>query len=237
MAIKAVFFDWFNTLARYEPARDEAARQVLHEFGFEVPLAKIQQAILVADKAWFEENARTPVRTRNTAEQAKTYARHQQTILIEAGVDISGQPELMKKIITRMQTITSAMHFVLFEDAAPALQSIKRKNLLIGILTNLDRDMKPLCRELGIEPYIDVIVTSGEIGVDKPNPLIFQAALQRAKVNAAEAVLVGDQYKNDILGARGVGMKPILIDRLDQSTDITDCPRLKSLTEVVDHLS
>jgi putative hydrolase of the HAD superfamily len=237
MAIKAVFFDWFNTLARYEPARDESARQVLHEFGFEVPLARIQQAISIADKAWFEENAQSSVRTRNPAEQAQTYARHQQKILMEAGVDISGKPELMKKIITRMQTISSVMHFVLFDDALSALQTIKEQNLIVGILTNLDRDMKPLCRELGIEPYIDVIVTSGEIGVDKPNPRIFQAALQRANVTAAEAVLVGDQYKNDIMGARGVGMKSILIDRLDQSTDITDCPRLKSLLEVVDYLS
>ena len=237
MAIKAVFFDWFNTLARYEPARDESARQALHEFGFEVPLAKIQQAIGAADKAWFEENYRSPIRTRSAAEQAKAYARHHQTILTEAGVDISGQPELLKKVITRMQTISSAMHFVLFEDASPALQSIKKKKLLTGILTNLDRDMKPLCRELGIEPYVDVIVTSGEIGVDKPNPRIFQAALQRANVTAAEAILVGDQYKNDIQGARGVGIKPLLIDRHDQSTEVTDCPRLKSLTEVVDYLS
>jgi len=65
---------------------------------------------------------------------------------------------------------------------------------------------------------------------------LFQAALNRAAVNAAEAVLVGDQYKNDILGAQGVGMKAMLIDRLDQLTNITDCPRLRTLTEVVNHL-
>jgi putative hydrolase of the HAD superfamily len=237
MAIKAIFFDWFNTLARYEPARDESALKVLHEFGFEVPLAKIQQAISVADKAWFAENAISPIRTRNTSEQAKAYARHHQTILTEAGVNISGQPDLLINIITRMQTVTSAMHFVLFDDVLPTVKSLKERKLIVGILTNLDRDMKPLCRNLGIEKYVNVIVTSGEIGVDKPNPLIFQAALQRANVTAPEAILVGDQYKNDILGARGVGIKPLLIDRDNQSANITDCPHLKSLTEVVDYLS
>ena len=237
MAIKAVFFDWFNTLAKYEPARDESARRVLHEFGYEVSLEKIQRAISIADKAWFAENANSPIRTRSTAEQAKAYTHHHQTILTEVGVNLTGQPDLLKKIVTRMQTISSAMHFVLFDDVPPTLQSIKEQKLIIGILTNLDRDMKPLCRELGIEKYVNVIVTSGEIGVDKPNPLIFQAALQRANVTAAEAVLVGDQYKNDILGARGVGIKPLLIDRDNQSADVADCPRLKSLTEVVDYLS
>jgi HAD superfamily hydrolase (TIGR01549 family) len=236
MTIKAVFFDWFNTLAKYEPARDESARQVMHEFGYEVPLDKVRQAMAAADKDWFEENARAPIRLRSAAEQAKAYARHHQIILKGAGIDFSAKPDLLKTVVTRMHTLSSAMHFVLFDDVVPTLKSVRERKLTIGLLTNLDRDMAAMCRDLGIGNYINVIVTSGEIGVDKPDPRIFQAALNRAAVNAAEAVLVGDQYKNDILGAQGVGMKAMLIDRLDQLTNITDCPHLRTLTEVVNHL-
>jgi HAD superfamily hydrolase (TIGR01549 family) len=236
MAIKAVFFDWFNTLARYEPARDESAHQVMREYGYEVTLDKVRQAMAGADKDWFEENARSPIRLRSVAEQAKAYARHHQLILLGAGINLSAKPELLAKIVTRMQSLSSAMHFVLFNDVVPALKSVRERKLAIGLLTNLDRDMAAMCRELGIGSYIDVTVTSGEIGVDKPDPRIFQAALKRANVAATEAVLVGDQYKNDILGARGVGMKGILIDRQDMLSDITDCPRLRTLTEVVNHL-
>jgi HAD superfamily hydrolase (TIGR01549 family) len=236
MAIKAVFFDWFNTLARYEPARDESARIVLDEFGYQVTIEKVREAIAVADNNWFEENRRSPIRSRSAAEQAKAYARHYQAILSEAGIKLSAKPDLAKQIVTRMQTVTSTMHFVLYDDVVPALKGVKGKKRAIGLLTNLDRDMRIICRELGIDSYIDVIVTSGEIGVDKPNPPIFLAALKRAAVNAPEAILVGDQYKNDIVGARGVGMKALLIDRFDQSTDVTDTPRLHSLTEVVNYL-
>lgn len=236
MAIKAVFFDWFNTLARYEPARDESARRVMHEYGYEVTLDKVRQAMAAADKDWFEENTRSSIRLRSAAEQAKAYARHHQMILKGAGIDLSAKPDLLAKVVTRMQTLSSAMHFVLFDDVVPALKSVRERKLAIGLLTNLDRDMAAMSRELGIGEYIDVTVTSGEIGVDKPDPRIFQAALKRAGVKAAEAVLVGDQYKNDILGARGVGMKGILIDRHNMFSDITDCPRLRTLTEVVNHL-
>ncbi len=96
--------------------------------------------------------------------------------------------------------------------------------------------MAPICRQLGLEPYLDFVVTSKEAGADKPKPPIFLAALDKAGVNASEAVHVGDQYKLDVIGARGVGISPILIDRYDIYPNISDCPRIHSLTELAQHL-
>ncbi|GAF78092.1 unnamed protein product, partial [marine sediment metagenome] len=61
-------------------------------------------------------------------------------------------------------------------------------------------------------------------------------ALERAGVNASETIHVGDQYKLDVVGARGVGISPILIDRDNVYPEITDCPRIRSLTELPEHL-
>ena len=80
------------------------------------------------------------------------------------------------------------------------------------------------------------IVNPGEVGADKPKPPIFLAALERARVNASEAVHVGDQYKIDVVGARGVGISPILIDRYDLYPEVTDCPRIRNLTELLGYL-
>ena len=96
--------------------------------------------------------------------------------------------------------------------------------------------MNPICRELGLEPYLDFVVTSGEVGADKPEPLIFLTALQRAGVDASQAVHVGDQYNLDVLGARGVGITPILIDRYDLSPQVSDCLRIHRLTELAERL-
>ncbi len=234
--IKAVFFDWFNTLVRYQPPREELQSQALREFGIHISPEKIMPALLVADRYYFEENATFPVRKRSPEEQAKIYARYQETILTETGVGVPKEKDILMKIMQKMQQLSQGMSFVLFNDVLPTLEILKEQNLTMGLLSNLDRDIKPLCRELGLEPYIDFTVTSGEVGADKPKPPIFLAALQQAGVNASEAIHVGDQYRLDVVGARGVGITPILIDRYNLSPEVSDCPIIHSLTELPTYL-
>ncbi len=235
--IKAVFFDWFNTLAHYEPSREELQSQVLEEFGIQVSPQQIVRGLIAADRGYFEENAISPVRKRSPEEQARIYARYQRTILTEAGVNIPGEPDVLLKITKRAQQLSQGMSFVLFNDVLPTVKTLKEQNLTLGLLTNLDAEMKPICRALGLEPYINFIVTSGEVGVDKPKPAIFLAALKKAGVNPAQAVHVGDQYQLDVVGARGVGINPLLLDRYDLYPEVNDCPRIHSLTEVTEYVS
>jgi putative hydrolase of the HAD superfamily len=104
------------------------------------------------------------------------------------------------------------------------------------LLTNATKDKLSLHRKLGLEGYLDFVVTSQEAGADKPKPPIFLAALDRAGVEAFEAFHVGDQYQLDIVGARGAGINPILIDRCDLYPEVSNCPRIRSLTELAQHL-
>ncbi len=234
--IKAVFFDWFNTLARYEPAREETASQVLKELGYDISPDKIRFGISLADKAWFEENTRSPVRARNAEDQQKVYLRYQQIVLKEAGLDTASNPELLARVAKRQQALSASMHFVLFDDVKPAMRALKDRKITVGVLTNLDQDMGPLLKGLGLDGLVDLYVTSGEIGADKPRPPIFLAALKKANVIPAEAIHIGDQYQGDVLGARGVGIEGLLLDRYGYATDIKDCPRLSTLTQIVEYL-
>jgi putative hydrolase of the HAD superfamily len=234
--IKAVFFDWFNTLARYEPPREELQSQALQEFGIHLSPQEIMPGLVAADRVLFEENAVSPVRKRSPEEQAKIYTRYQETILSKAGVNISGEPATLIKIINRAQELSQGMSFVLFNDVLSTLKTLKERNLALGLLTNFDGEMKPICQQLGLEPYIEFTITSGEVGTDKPSPPIFLAALEQTGINAAETVHVGDQYKSDVIGARGVGINPILIDRYDSYPEVNDCPRIRSLTELTAYL-
>ena len=232
--IKAVFLDWFNTLAQYDPPREEIQGQALQELGINVPPERIRHGLIIADSEYFEENARSSIQKRSPEEQAKAYARYQKILFTEAGVNIPD--ELFPKIMGRLRELYQKMTFILFEDVLPALKTLKEQKLTLGLLTNLQIDMNPICQQLGLEPYLDFIITSGEVGADKPQPPIFAAALERAKVNAPEAVHVGDQYKIDVLGARGLGIAPILIDRADLYPEVNDCPRIHSLTELTSYL-
>ncbi len=232
--IKAVFLDWFNTLARYEPRREELQSQALQEFRIEVSPEKILPGLLTADRYFFEENANSPVEKRDPRDRAEVYAHYRNTILTEAGVKVD--QELLFKIMKKIEQLFAGITFVLFDDVLSTLKALKERRLIVGLLTNLAKAMNPICRELGLEPYLDFVVTSGEVGVDKPEPPIFLAALQRAGVNASETVHVGDQYKLDAIGARGVGITPVLIDRYDLYPEVSDCLRIHSLTELAEYL-
>ena len=232
--IKAIFLDWFNTLARYEPPHYEIHGRACQHFGIEVSPEKIMRGILLADRYFFEENTLSPVEKRSPEEKAEVYIRYQDIALTEAGVKVS--KELALKIMKKVTQLFEGMTFVLFVDVLPTLKTLKERNFILGMITNLSREMNPICRELGMDPYLDFVVTSGEVGADKPEPAIFLASLERAGVNASQAIHVGDQYKLDVVGARGVGINPILIDRYDLYPEVSDCPRIRSLTELAQYL-
>lgn len=232
--IKAIFFDWFNTLARYEPPREELHSQALRKFGIEVSPEKILPGVLTADMYFFGENANSPVEKRDRKERAEVYTRYQKIILSEAGV--KADQELLAKVMNKVEQLFKGITFTLFDDVLSTLETLKEQRFTLGLLTNLAQDMSPLCHKLGLESYLDFVVTSQQVGADKPEPPIFLAALDRAKVEASQAVHVGDQYKLDVVGARGVGINPILIDRYDLYPEVSDCSRIRDLTELAQYL-
>jgi len=232
--IKAIFFDWFNTLARYEPPREELHSQALRKFGIEVSPEKILPGVLTADMYFFGENANSPVEKRDRKERAEVYTRYQKIILSEAGV--KADQELLAKVANKVEQLFKGITFTLFDDVLSTLETLKEQRFTLGLLTNLAQDMSPLCHKLGLESYLDFVVTPQQVGADKPEPPIFLAALDRAKVEASQAVHVGDQYKLDVVGAREVGISPILIDRYDLYPEVSDCSRIRDLTELAQYL-
>ena len=235
--IRAVFFDWSNTLARYIPPREELQSQALREFGINISPQKIITGLSSADRYLFQESAASPIRLRSPAEQAKVYTHYQQMVLTEVGANIPTNSAIFPKLLNKLDELYKRLRFVLYDDVISSLKTLKAQGLILALVTNLDADMRPICRELGLAGYLDPIVTSSEVGAFKPQPRIFLMALQHAGVKASEAVHVGDQYDIDIAGALGVGIQPILLDRYDLFPDITDCPRIHSLSEVAQYLN
>lgn len=124
------------------------------------------------------------------------------------------------------------MKLVLFDDVLPALTHLKDRGLILGLISNVDRDMTPLLDELGLASLLQVVVTSQDAGSSKPQPEIFREALRQAGVQASEAIYVGDQYEIDIIGAKNAGMNGVLLDRGGYFDKTADCPRIRTLTQV-----
>jgi HAD superfamily hydrolase (TIGR01549 family) len=233
--IKAVFFDWFSTLAHYDPPRAQLQAQVLRELGFNVSQPVTQRALVLADKTLYAELAEISMRNRTPEERLQVYLRHQQSILDNAGIDSS--TELAERTFRRMRELNTRPRFVLFDDVLPTVRMLKERQFIIGLLTNIHRGINDISKELGLEPFLDFIASSEEAGADKPDPAIFRFALERARADPAETVHVGDQYLQDVTGARNVGITPVFIDRFDVSPEVTDCARIRNLTELPAYLN
>ncbi len=231
---RAAFFDWFNTLAHYEPPRYQLHSQACHEFCIEVLPEAVKRGVLISDRYFFEENINSPVEKRRAEEKAEVYIRYQDILLTEAGVKVA--KELRLKIMDKAHQLFKGVTFALFDDVLSTLKTLKERQLILGLLTNATKDLIAVHRKLGLDAYLDFAVTSEEAGGDKPHPAIFLMALERAGVNASEAIHVGDQYKIDVVGAMGVGINAILLDRYGQYPEVTDCPRIRTLPEVTKYL-
>ncbi|WP_308575333.1 HAD-IA family hydrolase, partial [uncultured Methanosphaera sp.] len=90
---------------------------------------------------------------------------------------------------------------------------LKSKDYKVGLITNGKKlkQWEKLVR-LGVYPFFDVVVTSEEVGVDKPNAEIFQIAMDRLNVTADTSIMVGNKFDVDIMGAYNVGMQSMLIN-------------------------
>jgi putative hydrolase of the HAD superfamily len=88
---------------------------------------------------------------------------------------------------------------------------------------------------MGVSNLFQAVVTSVEFGVRKPNPAIFEHALQVLGVAAEDCVYVGDNFATDYVGAQAAGMRALLIDPL-QEQDVPDEDRLESVFALQDIL-
>ena len=226
--IKAIFFDFYNTLVRFSPPVEDIQVAACKELGVTVTKKGIQKGYSVADDYFNRENSRSSLFRRPEESRDEFFARYEQMILKGAGLDISLN---LAQSIWQMTTLVPKS-FVPFDDVIPALRHLKKEGFTLGVLSNLDRDMDSLAQELGLASYMDLYITSKDVGAEKPHPPIFLAALERAGVSPGQAVHVGDQYHSDVQGARSVGMMPVLLDRGNWHPEITDCPRVRSLMEV-----
>jgi HAD superfamily hydrolase (TIGR01549 family) len=119
-------------------------------------------------------------------------------------------------------------HFELYDDALPVLERIRELGLSIGLLSNSSRDLDDFVAHHRLRA--DAVLTSHAHGKTKPHESIFRAMLELLDVAADEAVMVGDTIEDDVVGARRVGMRAVLLDRERRYPDVEG--RLDDLREL-----
>nr|WP_201469267.1 HAD family hydrolase [Microbacterium hydrocarbonoxydans] len=129
-----------------------------------------------------------------------------------------------------------ALTFTLFEESLEVLDVLRAHAVPVGLITNGPfESQRAKLVTAGIDARFDVVIASGDLGVVKPDAEIFHHALEKLGVRAGHAVHVGDSFAADVVGAAGVGMSAVWINRAASIAPRTDVPHhdSRSLRDVL----
>ena len=115
--------------------------------------------------------------------------------------------------------LMAAIRFRPYPDAPPALAALRGMGLRLVCVSNWDISLPDVLERCGLGGMLDDVVTSAAVGARKPDPRIFEVALDRAGCRSGEAIHVGDTPDEDLAGASAAGIRALLIDR-DGTGDI-----------------
>ena len=122
-----------------------------------------------------------------------------------------------------------------YPEVAETLQLASERGLRQGVISDWGTDLVPILHAHEITQHLEFVVASAAVGAAKPHPDIFHFALARAELPPNEVIYVGDSYISDVLGARAVGITPLLIDR-DGKAPALDCHVVSSLLDVLEYV-
>ena len=226
--IRTVFFDFYGTLVGFNPSRFVIQSTACLDFNIQLTPEGVAEGYATADAYMAEQNAVSPLRTLGPRARNKFFAEYERLVIKGAGIEITSNQAM--EIWERVQQVPYRMSA--YDDVLPTIKSLKSSGFTLGVISNMNRNGTTLLQDVGLTSYIDFIITSGEVLVEKPHPAIFTCALSKAGVRPHEAVHVGDQLTSDVKGALRAGITPVLLDRDGSHRCLEEFIRIEKLTDL-----
>lgn len=117
-----------------------------------------------------------------------------------------------------------------YPEAVRALKALRAQGCALGVISNATHRLPQILRDTGLADHLDTVTYSFEIGAEKPHPRIFKAALARAGSEPESALMVGDSFEADYLGARRLGCHAVLLCR--EPARPGPCPSIRTLEDL-----
>jgi putative hydrolase of the HAD superfamily len=213
-----VLFDALGTLVRLEPPWPVLRDLLSSRHGIEVTLEQAQEAMRTEIAYYLEHH----MEGRDADSLAELRARCAEVLgqaLPDTGLD--------RRQLT--DVLLDALRFVPFPDAAPVLGALRAGGIHTAVVSNWDCSLGEVLAGLGLGGLLDAVLTSAEAGARKPDPRIFRMALERTRVPAERAILVGDSLDVDVAGGQAAGIRSLLLDRYASGAEIGDVERISTL--------
>ncbi len=228
MTVLFVWFDVGYTLLYMQ--RETTYQQALHDFGQEISLVDIEREFHLTDKLFMREYPGVFLKDR--ADYMPEYLRILNDRL-ELQVDIS-------KLDLRWEEIkkNTDNYWLPFSGVKAVLTELRKRSIGLGVISNWDETARDILTAAGLVDFFDHLVISCEVGCVKPDERIFNIALEQAAVAARNCVYIGDNYYDDALGSRKVGMNALIINRFGKLgvEEVTDCPVIHHLSDLFEYI-
>ncbi|AVT33698.1 hypothetical protein C6361_34445 [Plantactinospora sp. BC1] len=201
---EAYLFDGAGTLFDCHPTLAEYIAQTSRSFGFTIEPADAGQALATVGGAYG-----WPDDTDDVAARKAGWLAFFDRVLLTCGA----RHHRAEHAEVVANFVLDPGSYLRYDDALPILRAVRDGGLKLGLVSNFDRWLRDVLRKLDLLDYFDVVTISTEVGVAKPDPRIFRAALGQLGVPAGRSVFVGDSLLADVAGAQAAGMIPVLLDR------------------------
>lgn len=239
---RAVFLDVGETLVRADPSWPGIIANVASRQGVEVDTAGLleaERALAPAIAARFAAGERHTM-SLGTSEAFWTWV--YDGLLSRCEVDARVRPAIATACHVAFNDFSSWKAFADTQPLLDALDARRAHGLHVGVLSNWEVWLEPLLVRLGLAAHFDCLTVSGVVGMEKPDPGIFDHALAAAGLDRSTAHLarhVGDSWSADVVGANAVGIAPIWLDRdgratSDRAASTTVIRTLAELPAIID---
>jgi putative hydrolase of the HAD superfamily len=236
-SIRAVFFDAGFTLIHPNPSSPEICQQVCQRLNLHIQLDAVKQRI-VESQDYFYRQSRLNRHTWGSEEAIAEFWTGYYMNLLRPFIEEHDEQRLYQLAQNIDEEFKKHSSWQLYPDVLPTLEALRKHGgYTLGIISDWGIALGPILRQLRLTPYFDCLLISAVTRHGKPSPVLYELALQRANAIADYTLHIGDSYIHDVLGARAVGITPVLLDRGRHLKERSvDCLLVHSLTELLDLL-
>lgn len=235
-SIQAVFFDVGFTLLKPSPSVPVVVHQVMERRGTPVSLEALERSLPRAEELFSGYTREAPHTWGDEREIATMWQRYFTELLRPtlAGAD---EAALAAAASDAQREFDLATSYILYPDVEEALTALQERGLKMGVVSDWGIALGLVLRHFDLTRFFDFAIISATARRAKPDPELYRLALERADVVADYAVHIGDSYVRDVLGARSMGIHPVLIDRMRLlQPETVDCPLVYDLHGLLDLL-
>ena len=230
-SINTVLFDFDGTLVFHKPDSSDVISAFCTGIGQPLSAETERQGRRTRHQYFLDPTIREQLAGLSTDEFWHHFNRH----LLEA-LDIKGDLDhLAAEVTSKIQGLELSYHCP--AAGYQTLAELGARGYVLGLITNRNsvERFNALLDQLELRHYFDLVLASGEVGIQKPDPGIFAAALERLDASAETSIYVGDNYWADVEGAQRAGLTPVLFD-LHHLFPEADCRILERIDGLLDWL-